>query len=141
MFCPWVMCILTIWVYSAFEFILHCTKRCCFFAILHPYISSCWLVVNNHGILLCNILAGTYLQSTMKLRHGNIFTGICQSFCSQDVCVCPSMLLTRHHPPRHDTPWADTPLGRQGAHTGKLSTVLLKLKLWDSRPLVVKVVA
>ena len=25
------------------------------------------------------------------------------------------------------------------AHTGKLSTVLLKLKLWDSRPLVVKV--
>ena len=77
------------------------------------------------------------LPSTTKLRQGNIFTGVCQSFCSQEGGVSqhalgqtsppgqtPSPLgrhpLDRHrpgpiphgqNPPWADTPsWADTPL-------------------------------
>ena len=44
------------------------------------------------------------LPPATKLRQGNVFTPVCQSFCSQGG-VC-------HTPPWSDTPWADIPLGR-----------------------------
>ena len=77
------------------------------------------------------------LPSATKLRQGNIFTGVCQSFCSQEGGVSqhalgrgmyPSMHWVRHPPgqippgqthpgqtppaptpPRTEPPWADTP--------------------------------
>ena len=62
----------------------------------------------------------------MQLWQGNIFTGVCQSFCSQGMCVCVSQHalgqtppgqtppLGRHPPPlcRHP-PGQTPPLGRQ----------------------------
>ena len=64
-----------------------------------------------------------YLPSTTKLRQGNIFTGFCQSFCSQGGGCLPQCILGYTHPPDQTTgevsasvhagiysPWADTPL-------------------------------
>ena len=51
------------------------------------------------------------------MRQGNIFTGVCQSFCSQGgVCIptCTGQTPPGRHPlgihPQADTPLADTPL-------------------------------
>ena len=50
-----------------------------------------------------------YLSQT-KLRKGNVFTPVCQSFCSQ-VGVCPSACWDTHtHPSRH--PPGQTPPGQ-----------------------------
>ena len=43
-----------------------------------------------------------------KLRQGNIFTGVCQSFCSHTVCLPQCMLAY--------TPWEGTPPGQVQSH-------------------------
>ena len=68
----------------------------------------------------------SYYRPQTKLRKGNVFTPVCQSFCSQGVCIpaCTghtlpgqTLPLGRHppgrHPPRQTHSWADThPPGR-----------------------------
>ena len=90
-------------------------------------------------------IVSTFLPTSMKLRQGNIFTGICQSFCSQgrgcladtpqadtSQAVIPPRQTTQAdtspgqiHPPSADTPQADDPLAAtaaDGMHpTGMLS--------------------
>ena len=45
------------------------------------------------------------LPPATKLRQGNIFTGVCQSFCSHGVSA------------RHPPPWTDTPVGKSPGQT------------------------
>ena len=59
-----------------------------------------------------------------KLRKGNVFTSVCQSFCSQGglpQCMLGYNTPRQTHPPRQtpghdpscaDTPWVDTPSRR-----------------------------
>ena len=47
------------------------------------------------------------LPPATKLQQGNVFTPVCQSFCSQEV----SATYTPGQTPRADTPWAHAPLG------------------------------
>ena len=56
-----------------------------------------------------------YYRPQTKLRKGNVFTPVCQSFCSQGVGVCLNACW--------DTaPWADTPTPLRSA-------------CWDTHPL------
>ena len=50
-----------------------------------------------------------YLPPAMKLWQGNVFTPVCQSFCSQGVCVCLRSRGCLPHHSRQTPPWADTP--------------------------------
>ena len=55
---------------------------------------------------LSSVLFQSVLPPATKLRQGNIFTGVCQSFCSRGLGV--GVYASVHagiHPP--DTPWAD----------------------------------
>ena len=56
----------------------------------------------------CFVCIYFYCPQT-KLRKGNVFTPVCQSFCSQGGCL-PQCILGYTHPPlgRHP-PWANTP--------------------------------
>ena len=52
-----------------------------------------------------------------KLRKGNVFTPVCQSFCSRgggevSVLVHAGIHPQGRHPPWTDTPWQTPPLGR-----------------------------
>ena len=40
-------------------------------------------------LLECILVQWYLLPSAKKLRQGNIFTGVCQSFCSQGGCLLP----------------------------------------------------
>ena len=65
-----------------------------------------------------------FLPPATKLRQGNVFTPVCQSFCSLGVSATP--LLVRHPLGRHpqaDTPWADALLGRYPLHIACWDTV------------------
>ena len=54
-----------------------------------------------------------------KLRQGNIFTGVCQSFCSHTVCLPQCMLA--YTPMGRYTPWAGTiPPGRYTPWAGTI---------------------
>ena len=59
--------------------------------------------------------ADAYYHSQMKLCKGNVFTPVCQSFCSRGLgvegCLPQCMLgyTPSHTPPRQTPPWADTP--------------------------------
>ena len=70
-----------------------------------------------------------FLPSATKMWQGNIFTGVCQSVCSQREGVSG-----RHPPGRH--PRADTPLGKQplGRHPPWADTPLPSA-CWDTHPL------
>ena len=48
-----------------------------------------------------------FYRPQTKLRKGNVFTPVCQSFCSQGGCL-PQCILGYTHPPL----WADTPPGQ-----------------------------
>ena len=55
--------------------------------------------------LMCKFFIVTFPQ--LLLRKGNVFTPVCQSFCSLGGCLPQCMLGYTH--PLVDTPWADTP--------------------------------
>ena len=92
---------------------------CMFFANIstrfHDYSSKC------QAEQYCCLIR--LLPPSTKLRQGNIFTPVCQSFCSQGVsasglggvCQTPPRQTPPHPgqiPPGQTPPWADTPLGR-----------------------------
>ena len=71
-------------------------------------LSAGWISENDRKmkISLAKHTHFTSLPSAMKLRLGNIFTDVCQSFCSQEEMgvwkqTAPS--------PRRTPPWADIP--------------------------------
>ena len=64
----------------------------------------------------------TYYRLPTKLRKGNVFTSVCQEFCSRGEVYIPpgrhplgrnypsgQTLPLGRHPPAADTPWTDTP--------------------------------
>ena len=58
-----------------------------------------------------------YYRPQTKLRKGNVFTPVCQSFCSGGGCLPSAYWVYTplgRHPTWADTPWADTTLE---AHT------------------------
>ena len=65
------------------------------------------------------LLSMSLLLSATQLWQGNVFTPVCQSFCSQGRGCVADTSPGRHTPPR-DTPWADTAPGQThtpGRHT------------------------
>ena len=67
--------------------------------------------------VLCEALQCNYRLQT-KLRKGNVFTPICQSFCSQEgvsasvhagIHTPPGQTSPGQTPPRQIPPWEDTP--------------------------------
>ena len=64
------------------------TPPCPVHAGIHapPLHSACWDTVNKRPVripLECILVALCCFRPPTKLREGNVFTGVCQSFCSQ----------------------------------------------------------
>ena len=74
-------------------------------------------------------LGGHFYRPQTKLRKGNVFTPVCQSFCSHGGGGLPQCMLEYtplgRHPPA-DTPRQTHPLGRHAP---------LPSACWDTRPL------
>ena len=65
------------------------------------------VVVHHTKYFLTQLILSYYYHPQMKLRKGNVFTPVCQSFCSQGRCTPPGT-----PPPWQTQPhWEDTPLG------------------------------
>ena len=91
----------------------------------------------------------TSLPSATKLRQGNIFTGVCQSFCSRGECLPQCMLglppprentppprkyTPQKHPPPKHTPAPPPPMvtAANGTHpTGMLSSLVCTHCQWS----------
>ena len=72
------------------------------------------------GRLVCTQI--TLLPSATKLRQGNVFTGVCQSFCSQRGRRCladtpPGQTTPPGRPPRQATPGKTPPPVHAGIHS------------------------
>ena len=63
--------------------------------------------------------AGVCVSQKRSLEQGNVFIGVCQSFCSQDGegVLCPGRGSPRHRPPDRDPPWTDPPIRQRVGST------------------------
>ena len=68
---------------------------------------------NRHAVAsnIMNSITVVYLPPATKLRQGNVFAPVCQSFCSQGEGVSVRESPLGRDPPRQ-TPWTETPLDR-----------------------------
>ena len=66
-------------------------------------------MISRKSVMQINSVITTRKRS---LVQGNIFTGVCQSFCSQGEGVSLTETPLDRDPPRQRPPWTETPLDR-----------------------------